>query len=259
MRTILIAVSSVFFMMSFYACIPYDRLVNYKVEASYLDSVAIRNAPDIRIQPGDVLKIQVYGPDETTIKPYNLSPGNGNDNFTSIASVQLSGYLVDQRGVIDFPVIGEMKLGGLTTTEAKNLVKSRLLEDLKDVVVNLRLLNFQVTVSGEVQRPGSFFVVNERITLPEALTQAGDMTNYADRSNVLIVREVNGVRTFNRVNLQSSNLFQSDMFYLKQNDFIYVEPITAKTGAVQDQSNKTLPIITATATLIAVAVSILRK
>jgi polysaccharide export outer membrane protein len=259
MRTTLIAVSSVFFMMSFYSCIPYDKLVNYKVDASYLDTVAIRNAPDIRIQPGDVLKIQVFGPDEETIAPYNMNGNINSDNFTSIQSVQLSGYLVDAEGMIDFPVLGEMKLGGLTTSEAKNLVKTRLLEDLKEVVVNLRLLNFQVTVSGEVNRPGSFFVVNERITIPEALTLAGDMTNYADRSNVLIVREANGVRTFKRIDLQSSNLFQSDWFYLKQNDFLYVEPITAKTGAVQDQSNKTLPILTATATLIAVVVSILRN
>lgn len=259
MRTILIAVSSVFLVMSFTSCIPYDKLVNYKVDASYIDSVTIRNAPAIRIQPGDVLRIQVYGPDEATVAPYNLTPTNNSDNFTALEAVQLSGYLVDQQGMIDFPVVGELKLGGLTTTEAKKLVKTRLLEDLKEVVVNLRLLNFQVTVSGEVQRPGSFFVVNERITIPEALTLAGDLTNYADRSNVLIVREDNGVRTFNRVNLQSSNLFQSELFYLKQNDFIYVEPITAKTGAVQDQSNKTLPIITATATLIAVVVSILRN
>lgn len=257
MRNLLIAVSGVYLLMSFYACVPYDRLVNYKVEASYIDSVAIRNAPAIRIQPGDVLKIQVYGPDQQTVAPYNLTPTNLGDNFTTIESVQLSGYLVDQRGMIDFPVIGELKLGGLTTSEAKLLVKTRLLEDLKEVVVNLRLLNFRVTVSGEVLRPGSYFVVNERITIPEALTLAGDLSNYADRSNVLIVREEDGVRTFNRVNLQSSNLFQSDLFYLKQNDFIYVEPITAKTGAVQDQSNKTLPIITATATLIAVVVSIL--
>lgn len=258
MRKILIAVSSTLFILAINGCVPYEQLVNYKLNTTAADTVAIRNAPAIRIQPDDVLRIKVYGPDETTAAPFNLTPIASGDDFVSIESIQLSGYLVDKSGSIDFPILGTLKLQGLTITEAKDLIMKRLLEHLKDPVVTLRLLNFKVTVSGEVQSPGSFFVINERITLPEALTLAGDLSNYANRNNVLLVREENGVRTSRRIDLQSPNLFQSEFFYLKQNDFVYVEPIKAKTGAVQDQSNKTLPVITAAATLIAVVVSILR-
>ena len=260
MRKITTAVLSVFVFMAFYGCIPYEKLVSYKVAASNVqDTVTIRNAPDVRIQPGDVLRIKVYGPDERTAAPFNLTPTATGDDYVSVEAIQLSGYLVDKNGAIDFPVLGTLRLKGHTISEAKNMIREKLLMHLKDPVVNVRLLNFQVTVSGEVRNPGSFFVINERITIPEALSLAGDLTDYANRNNVLLVREADGVRSKHRINLQSTTLFQSPVFYLKQNDFLYVEPIKAKTGAVQDQSNKTLPVITAAATLIAVVVSILRN
>lgn len=258
MRTTLIILFIVFTLIAINGCLSYDKLVNYRTEGVVADTVMIRNAPQIRIQPDDVLKIKVYGPDELTAAPFNLTPVSADENFVSIESIQLSGYLVDKKGYIDFPVLGAIEVAGLTISEVKDRVREKLMVHLKEVVVNVRLLNFKVTVAGEVKQPGSFFVVNERITIPEALSLAGGLTNYAQSDNVLIVREENGIRTFNRVNLQSTQLFQSDFFYLRQNDFINVDPIKAKIGAVQDQTNKTVPIITAGATLIAVIVSILR-
>ncbi len=236
-------------------CIPHQKLVNFQQVPISLDSTAIENAQVIKIQPNDVLSIKVYGSDIETSAPFNLTPVTTNDFFT-LESVQLSGYLVDQEGSVDIPVIGKIVLKGKTIAEAREIIKGKLLEYLKEPVVNVRLLNFRVTVSGEVRAPGSFTIINERISLPEAIARAGDLTDYADRSNVLIVREEDGVRSTVQVNLLSNNLFKSEYFYLKQNDLIYVRPIQAKTGAVQDQTSKTVPIITAAATVLAVVLSI---
>lgn len=236
-------------------CIPHRKLVNYQQVPVVVDSTAIENVQVIKIQPNDVLSIKVYGSDVETSAPFNLTPVTTNDFFT-LESVQLSGYLVDQEGSVDIPVIGKVKLQGKTIAEAREAIKEKLLEYLKEPVVNVRLLNFRVTVSGEVRAPGSFTIINERISIPEAIARAGDLTDYADRSNVLVVREEDGVRSTVQVNLLSNNLFKSEYFYLKQNDLIYVRPIQAKTGAVQDQTSKTVPIITAAATVLAVVLSI---
>jgi polysaccharide export outer membrane protein len=249
-------VLSTLLLLLFNGCVPYDKLVSYKQDSLPQDSILIENAPEIRIQPNDVLNIQVYSLDTKTAAPFNLTPEDSGRFYNDIQLAQLNGYLVDRHGNIDFPVLGELNVGGKTTTEIKALLKKRLEEHLKEPVVNVRLLNFRITVAGEVLTPGSFNIINERITIPEAISMAGDLTAYADRSNVLVVREEDGNRIFHRVNLLSSNVFQSDIFYLKQNDYVYVEPIAAKTGAVQDQTNKTIPIITAAATLIAVVLSI---
>lgn len=256
MRPFFFTVLSVLFILLTNACVSYDKLVSYKENSLQLDTVVIANAPDIRVQPNDILNIRVYGSDTKTAAPFNLTPVDAGNFYNNVALAQLGGYLVDKQGQIDFPVLGSFNVGGKTISEVKDLLNEKLNVHLKDPVVNVRLLNFRITVSGEVFSPGSFNIINERITIPEAISMAGDLTEYADRSNVLIVREENGIRTFNRINLQSSKLFQSELFYLKQNDYLYIEPIPAKAGAVQDQTNKTIPIITAAATLIAVVLSI---
>lgn len=259
MRPFLFTVLSALFLLLINGCVSYDKLVSYKEDSLLLDSVVIANAPDIRIQPNDVLNIRVYGSDTKTAAPFNLTPEDAGSFYNDVQLVQLSGYLVDKQGMIDFPVLGTLSVSGKTISEVKKMLNEQLKIHLKDPVVNVRLLNFRITVSGEVLNPGSITIINERITIPEAISMAGDLTEYADRSNVLLVREENGIRTFNRINLQSSKLFQSDFFYLKQNDYLYVEPIPAKAGAVQDQTNKTIPIITAAATLIAVVLSITKN
>ncbi|MEL6276279.1 MAG: polysaccharide biosynthesis/export family protein, partial [Bacteroidota bacterium] len=166
------------------------------------------------------------------------------------------GYLVDGDGNIFFPVIGQVRVIGLSINEVKNLITDQLVRYLKDPVVKVRLLNFKVTVSGEVQREGSFNVFNERISIPEAIARAGGLTDYADRAAILLIREENGQRTTMNIDLLSADIFTSEYFYLKQNDLLYVKPTRAKTGAVNDQTSKTIPLVTAAATLAAVIISI---
>jgi polysaccharide export outer membrane protein len=153
----------------------------------------------------------------------------------------LIGYLVDSGGFIDFPILGRIQAAGITTAELKiNLIK-QLEPYLKNPVVVVRFLNFRITVLGEVFQPSSFVFPNERVTVLDALGLAGDMTPYANRTNVLVVRELNGQRSFARLNLQDRHIFESPFFFLQQNDVIYVEPLEAKTSTVRDQTQRILP------------------
>lgn len=248
-----------FFILTTVSCISHHSLLNYSENFPADEENIMLNAPKITLQSKDVVSIKVYSVDPEAAKPFNLLATAEHSNNYNTDLVQLNGYMIDDHGTIDFPIIGKIKLQGLTTEEAKDQILIHLEPHLVDPVVNIRLLNFKITVSGEVMRPGTFTVFNERISLPEALSLAGDLTDYANRSNVLIVRESGDQRTFHRINLLSANLFQSDFYYLHQNDLIYIEPIKAKTGAVRDQTSKTIPIVTASATLIAVLVGILVK
>ncbi len=241
------------------SCVSHKSLLNYRINFPTDEQNQISNAPKITLQPNDVVSIKVYAVDPEAAKPFNLLATSENSNTYNTDLVQLNGYLIDGYGAIDFPIIGKIMLQNLTTEEAKKLILTALEPHLVDPVVNIRLLNFKVTVSGEVLRPGTFNIFNERISLPEALSLAGDLTDYADRSSVLIVRESGGKRTFHRVNLLSADLFQSEFYYLHQNDLVYIEPVKAKTGAVRDQTSKTIPFVTAAATLIAVLIGILAK
>ncbi len=261
MSKYILFLSSILYLFSLNGCVSYNRLVNYQragIDSLDIDSlgVGIASIPELKIQPKDVISINVYSADEETAAPFNFATDQAN-NFT-LEAIQLSGYLVDDDGYIDFPIVGAVKVKGLSTTKAKDKIQELLKDYLKEPVVNVRLLNFRVTVSGEVESPGSFNIINERISLPDALALAGDLTDYANRSEVLLVREIDGVKTFNRVNLESREFFNSEFYYLKQNDLIYAEPLRAKAGAVSDQTDKVVPIISAIGTLVAVFVAIFR-
>ena len=240
-------------------CVSYESLVNYGDKTSSSHKIPIENAPKIVIQPYDVLSIKVFASDAEAAEPFNIITDLEGSSGYNIELIQLNGYLVDESGQIDFPTLGKISLKNKTIEEAKTFLLHKLKPFLNNPVVNIRHLNFKVTVSGEVLSPGTFTVFDNRISLPEALSLAGDLSDYANRESILIVREQNGERSFHRVNLLSANLFQSEYFYLKQNDLVYVEPVQAKTGAVRDQTSKTIPVITAAATLIAVIVGTLIK
>lgn len=210
-----------------------------------------------KIQPNDLLNIRVT---TLSVESNSLFNNNINVNVNNTTTPELIkvGYRVDKSGEINFPVLGQVQLGGLTVTEAENLLDKKLGSYTKDPVVNIDFLNFKVTVLGEVNHPGTFTVADKNITMLGALGLAGDMTPFAKRDNVMIVREINGERTVDRIDLKSSQLFQSPYYYLKQNDIIYVEPDKAR--AVQsDQSNRFLPVIGSAMAVVAVIVGIILK
>jgi polysaccharide export outer membrane protein len=190
----------------------------------------IKNRVDPEIQPDDYLSIVVSSLNPEANLLFNSgviqSVGSGS-NAASVSGVR-EGYLVDKSGAINFPVLGSIKLAGLTKEEATNKMEAAIRSQVKDAIVNIRFLNFKITVIGEVNRPSTFTVPTERISLIEALGLAGDMTAYGKRENVLIIREKDGIRSTMRANLNDKNVLDSPYFYLQQNDVVYVEPVKIK-------------------------------
>ncbi|SFB20944.1 polysaccharide export outer membrane protein [Flavobacterium swingsii] len=185
-----------------------------------------------KIQPDDLLMIVVSTPDPEASAPFNLEAISVPTAIgqTTQAQKQQQLYLVDANGVIQFPVLGEIKTGGQTKSEVINVIKSKLKKYINDAIVNMRIVNFKVTVQGEVVKPGSFTIASERITLPEALSLAGDLTIYGKRDNIILVREVNNKKTFNRIDITKADFINSPYYYLSQNDLLYVEPNKAKSN-----------------------------
>lgn len=234
------------------------------------DSVnqAVQNEPlyDARIMPKDLISITVNTTDPQASAPFNLTtqtPLNAslaNVNTTSAPTLQQ--YLVDNEGEIDFPVLGRLKVGGLTKRETETMIRERLVPYLKEVpIVTVRMTNYKISVIGEVNRPGTFTVSNEKVNVLEALAMAGDMTVYGLRDNVKLIREdAAGKREIVTLNLNKADVVLSPYYYLKQNDIIYVTPNKTK-AKNSDIGNTTTTVISATSILVSIAsliVNILR-
>ena len=221
---------------------------------------------DARIMPKDLLSITVNTTDPKAASPFNLTvqtPINAAlTNITTTTSPSLQQYLVNNEGEIDFPVIGRIKVGGLTKNEAEDLIREQLKPYLKETpIVTVRMANYKIAVLGEVARPGSFTVSNEKVNVLEALAMAGDMTVYGVRTNVKLIREdADGKRSIHELDLTKSDLVLSPYFYLKQNDILYVTPNQTK-ARNSDIGTTTTTWISATSIMVSIAsliVNILR-
>ncbi len=199
------------------------------------------------VQPGDILHIAVYSGEAEAAAPFNLQEGFFPGALTAPQQHTLElflGYLVSENGTIDFPVLGAIAVGGLTLPQVKDTLEQHLRAYLRDVVVSVRFVNFRVTVLGEVNQPGTYTVSSPRITLLEAIGRAGDLTPYANRNNILHIREQNGRRIYTRIDLQKGEIFSSPAYYLQQNDIIYIEPNRAKVAAVADPATRVITYTT---------------
>ena len=184
------------------------------------------------LQTDDVLMIVISSVNPEVAAPYNLKTVILQSNSEiSLAQERLQSYLIDQEGNIEFPVIGKVHLAGLTRTQGVELIKEKLNSHIKDPVVNLRILNYKISVLGEVNKPGVYPLQSERITLLEAISLAGDLSIYGKRTDVLVIREDEGVKTINKIDLTNSDFINSDFYYLNQNDVVYVEPTKTKVNS----------------------------
>lgn len=210
------------------------------------------------IKPDDALTITVSSLDVQGVRPFNLSVASYADADGNLGREVLQSYLVDANGNIDFPVLGTLKLAGLNRTQATDMLKDMLKEYISDPIVIIRNVNFKVSVLGEVTRPGVFTIRNDRITILEALALAGDLTIQAERHNIMVIREDGNKKTYNRVNLTSEELFNSPMYYLTQNDVIYVTPNNAKVrgATIGPSTGTTLTAISILLTAAALVISI---
>lgn len=175
---------------------------------------------DIIIQPDDLIGITVSSLSVESNQIFNANIGLGAEGAT--------GYLVNENGFIDFPLIGEVHLAGLSKWEATKVLTEKLDEHVKRPIVGVRFLNFKVTVLGEVNRPSSYPITSDNINVLEALGMAGDLTVYGKRENVLLLREMDKKRITVRLNLNDKEILNSPYFYLQQNDILYVEPDEAR-------------------------------
>ncbi len=189
----------------------------------------------------DLVSIHISSLNPEASAPFNLFRGAGEGGMQA----EQVDYLVDQAGEIDFPVIGKLKISGLSPDELRTLLRERLSDYLKDPIINIRLQNFTVTVLGEVNRPGTYPVNGEQISILEALGLAGDLTIRGVRENVLVIRDFNGTKVYNRIDLTTKNMVKSPVFYLTQNDVVYVEPnrsgITA--SSLDNRANIAISIV----------------
>ncbi len=248
------------FLMLNIGCVKYPQLLYFRNQPEFvaLENHEIENALRIKIQTDDVLYILVRALDQVTAEPFNLFESNRTTTNLNQQNVSLTGYLVDPEGNIDFPVLGRLHVGGLSVDEAKALIAQKLDPFLKDPVILIRFMNFRCTVLGEVKAPKTISVPGERMTILEALGQAGDLTPYSNREKILVIREQDGNREFGYVNVQSPEVFQSPYFYLQQNDIVYVEPTKEVTAIVRDPIAETLPIISGILSITAVLIAFLR-
>lgn len=206
------------------SCASRQDLVYFQDEplsGGYIDS----NPEQLIYKPDDILTITVTAADPLAAKPFNLAVVSESDDLVnSRGNTRMQTYLVDYNGNIEFPVLGTLHIAGMTRIELTNMLKEKISEYAKDPIVNIRLVNFTVTVIGEVSSPGTFTIQNESITLPEALGLANDLTIFGKRKNVLLIREVDGKKKFAKIDLTSVNAVSSPLYYLQQNDVIVVEP-----------------------------------
>src|SRR5690554_3449274 len=185
---------------------------------------------DAKILPKDLLTITVSATDPEAVKPFNLTVPSLTTGTSTYSQPSLQAYLVDNNGQINFPVIGLITLSGLTKSEAEHKITGLLGKYLKEEpIVTVKSVNYKISVIGEVARPNTFTIVNEKVNIFEALAMAGDMTIWGRRDNVKVIREsADGKKSIILMNLNDRNLIFSENFYLQQNDVVYVEPNKVK-------------------------------
>ena len=196
------------------------------------------------IHEDDLLAIMVNSRDPELALPFNMPMVSYQLGSNAGGQQRVLGYLVDTNGNIDFPILGEIHVEGLTRMQLTELNKNKLIEGdlIKDPIVTVQFLNFKISVMGEVGRPGSFTISGDRITLLEALSMAGDLTIYGRRDRVGVIRENNGKRTILFHDLRSADIFNSPCYYLQQNDIVYVEPNKAKSGQSSINQNNSIGV-----------------
>ena len=233
-----------------------SKKVVYLQDVVPLKQQVIEQKYEVYIHNDDLLAIMVNSKNPELALPFNMPMVTYQLGSQSAPQQRVLGYLVDTNGDIDFPILGKLHVAGLTRLQLTDLIKQRLIEEdlIKDPIVTVQFLNYKVAVMGEVNRPGSFNISGDRITLLEALSMAGDLTIYGRRDRVAVIREKDGKRTILFHDLRSADIFNSPCYYLQQNDIVYVEPNKAKAGQSEINQNKSVGVwLSAASILVSIA------
>lgn len=234
------------------SCASRQELVYFQQDSTILNGSFELNAP--KLQPGDILAISVTADDVRATVPFNqISPYNSTGNLQN-TNPFIPTYSIDVNGNIDFPKIGKISLAGRTRAEAIEYLKKEVSRYIVDPGISMEIRNFRITVLGEVKSPGTYPITNDRITLLEAIGLAGDLTINGVRNNVLVIREQNGKKEEYRVDLTTRDALNSPVYYLAQNDVIYVEPNGARIQSSKYTQNTSIFVSIASLIITIVAV-----
>jgi polysaccharide biosynthesis/export protein len=191
-----------------------EKIENYRVQEAF----------EPVFEVNDILRINVSSINEEVVAPFQMNSGNQSQSGGGQESLSQKGYLVDINGDIQFPVLGKVEVLGKSRSELEELLTEKIQAYVTDAVVAVRLVNFRVVVLGEAGSETVVKVENERISIPELLATVGGVSYHGKRQNIMIIREVNGIKSVGYVNMTDADVFQNPYFYLRQNDIVYVEP-----------------------------------
>ena len=216
------------------SCVPMKRiryLQDPKEQSEVRTDFQKADAKDYLIHSGDNLYIKVNSLDE---KSNYFGKDDNYSNYYSESGIYLNSYTVNDSGQVEFPLIGKVVLENLTVEQIQALLQEKVNEYIKNTVVIVKLANFRISLMGEFNQPGKYVIYQDKINIFEAISMAGDMTDFAKKNNVLLVRQTDkGVKT-HRINLNDYSILESDLYYLMPNDIIYVEPLKGKQFAFSE-------------------------
>jgi polysaccharide export outer membrane protein len=231
------------------ACVPHKKVLYFKDLAEQQGSLSLPDAPEVILKTGDVVEVNIASVSQET-NIYFQKQGSATDrNFAP------NTYQIASDGTIDLPLIGKVPLEGKNISEAESSLKELLTEYLQKPSVNIRIMSFKITVMGEVGAPGVYNVPDGRINLLEALAMAGDLTIFGRRDNLLLIRNEGGEKEYKRLSLSDSAVLQSEHFYLRNNDVLYVEPSKGRSAA-DDNLYRILPLTVSVLTFVVLIFSI---
>ncbi|MFD2516570.1 polysaccharide biosynthesis/export family protein [Salinimicrobium flavum] len=252
-------ITTLLFILVFTSCVSRKEIAYFQ-DMPQLQSQLEEAKTNLKIRHNDLLTITVSAANLEAVQPFNLpvtsAPRVGEPGSVS-GNMQLQSYLVDSDGNIEFPLLGTVHVAGLTRQELVEKFKKEISVYVQDPIVNIKIVNFQVTILGEVNRPGTFTVPDERLSLSKALGLAGDLTIYGRRDNVMILRETGGIKEYKYVDLTKSEFLNSPYYYLQQNDVVYVEPNSAQMQGASYNRNASVYISIASV-LISLIIVIIR-
>lgn len=241
------------------------KKVAYFQNADSVSLAASKVLYDAKIMPKDQLTITVITTNPQASAPFNLSVSNtvGTSGQLATSAGSLQGYLVDNEGNIEFPIVGKVHVEGLTKTQCEDLIKTKVapyLAEEENPIVTVRMASYRVTVIGEVGKPGVVQVPTEKMSVIEALAQSGDLGIYGKRDNIMLIREnAEGEKSIHRLNINDANLINSPYYYLQQNDILYVEPnkVKAQNSAIGSSTTIWFSVISIVTSLASLVINIL--
>jgi len=217
-------------LLLFASCVP-QKKIKYLQTMQEEDTISayINKRPlDYKIQPNDNLYIRIFSLDEKTYLFFNMVSASSYNTYTTDASIYLNSYSVDKRGFIDFPIVGRVEVKDLTVEQVKDVLQKKVDEYLTETMVVVKMVNFNITILGEVARPGQLKIYQDEINIFEALSMAGDLTDFANRKKIALVRQTPAGSKVVYLNMNKADIITSEYYYMMPNDILYASPLGIK-------------------------------